>query len=183
MAPKKIFGFVGQMASGKGTACQYLHERHGAATIRYSTMLRDVLTRLYLPQTRDNLIRVSEALRGAFGDNLMAEVVRQEIKDHVASVVCIDGIRRPQDIEILRQLPGFTLVHITAAMETRYERIQARNENADDRSKTFDMFVAEHERSTEQTIGEVAASADIEIDNNGAHAALIAQLDALIERT
>lgn len=182
MSPKKIFGFVGQMASGKGTACQYLHERHGAATIRYSTMLRDVLARLYLPQTRDNLIRASEALRGAFGDNLMAQVIRNEIQDHVASVVCIDGIRRPQDIEVLRELPGFVLVHITASMEERYERIHARNENADDRTKTYDVFVAEHERSTERTIGEVAAGADIEIDNNGSRAALAAQLDALVER-
>ncbi len=183
MTPKKIFGFVGQMASGKGTACQYLHDRHQAATVRYSSMLRDVLARLYLQPTRDNLIRVSEALRGAFGENLMAEVVRHEIQDHVASMVCIDGIRRPQDIDVLRELPGFVLVHITATMEKRYERMQERNENAGDRTKTFDTFVAEHERSTEQTIGKVAAGADVEINNNGTLEDLYRQLDALTERT
>lgn len=181
MPEKIVLGFVGPMGAGKGASCAYLHEHHGVATVRYSSMLRDILTRLYLPHTRDNMIKISEAIREAFGDDIMARTVLAEIREHVASIVCVDGIRRMKDIDVLRkELPGFRLAYIDAAMETRYARITRRGENADDAAKTYEQFVAEHARSTEQTIAQVANTADVRIDNNGTREQLYKQLDALL---
>ena len=56
MANKKIIiGLVGQLACGKGTVAEYLKEKYGASVYRYSTMLRDVLNRLYLEINRVNM--------------------------------------------------------------------------------------------------------------------------------
>jgi dephospho-CoA kinase len=49
---KIIFGFTGLMASGKGAAALYLQNRHSARTFRFSTILRDLLKRLDLPEIR-----------------------------------------------------------------------------------------------------------------------------------
>ena len=63
---KVILGFVGPIASGKGTACQYLRDQHRAPTYRFSSPLRDVLDRLYLPQSRQNMQDLSLALRHGY---------------------------------------------------------------------------------------------------------------------
>ena len=177
---KTILGFVGSIASGKGTACAYLQEKHSAGYVRYSTMLRDMATRLYLPHSRDVLIKMSEAIREKFGDDIMAKVVRQEVEAAEANVVCIDGIRRPKDIAVLSEMEGFKLVHITADMQTRYDRLIARTENSDDQTKTYEQFQEDHKRSTEVTIAGVAEGADIIINNNGSFEDLYTQLDKLV---
>ncbi len=143
-------------------------------------MLRDMATRLYLPHSRDVLIKMSEAIREKFGDDIMAKVVRQEVEESDAAVVCIDGIRRPKDIAVLSEMEGFKLVHINADMQTRYERLIARTENSDDGTKTFEQFEADHQRSTEVTIAEVSSGADVVVDNSGSFEELYAQLDKLV---
>src|SRR3989338_3819410 len=95
---KIILGFVGPIASGKGTACQYLRDQHRAPTYRFSTPLRDVLDRLYLPQSRQNMQDLSLALRQTFGDDLLASVIAHDVAADQSPIIAIDGIRRPPDL-------------------------------------------------------------------------------------
>src|SRR3989338_3131596 len=164
---KIIFGFGGLMASGKGTAAKYLEEAHGATTFRFSTMLRDALNRFYLPHTRDNLIKISEIMRGTFGEDLMAKTMAHDVEKTDARLVVVEGIRRMADIEYLKRLPNFVMVEIFADPKTRHKRMTERGENPDDRTKTFEQFLKDHERSTEMSIPEVLTHATEKIDNNG----------------
>ncbi|MBD3311082.1 MAG: AAA family ATPase [Candidatus Magasanikbacteria bacterium] len=179
---KIILGFVGPLASGKGTSASYLKEKYAANTHRFSTMLRDMLDRIYLDKSRDNLIKMSEAIREKFGEDIMAKAMAGDAKKDPNNIVVIDGIRRPADIEYLSQNPDFILVAIDADIEKRYERIIKRGENADDKSKTFEEFQADHQRSTEVTIPGVMAEADENIDNNGSLQELYSQLDKLVNK-
>ncbi|MEK7102151.1 MAG: AAA family ATPase [Patescibacteria group bacterium] len=97
--PKIILGFVGEMASGKGTVVSYIQEKYGAATYSFSTMLRDMLDRLYLPHTRDNMIDLSVWVRGHFGEDVMARTMANDIEKDPHDIVAVEGIRRPADIE------------------------------------------------------------------------------------
>ena len=54
---KIILGFTGLIASGKGTAAKYFNEKYGATTYRFSTMLRDLLNRIHVEHSRDNIIK------------------------------------------------------------------------------------------------------------------------------
>lgn len=179
---KVILGFSGLIASGKGTAAKYLEERHGATTFRFSTMLRDALDRFYIPKNRDNLIKLSEIMRGTFGEDLMAKTMAHDAEASHAPLVVVEGIRRPADIEYLKRLPGFVLVEIFAEPRVRYERLTARKENLDDATKTFEQFLADHERSTETSIPAVLRSATEHIDNNGPREDLHRLLDGLVAR-
>ena len=137
---KIILGFVGPIASGKGTVCQYLKEKHQAEVYRFSTMLRDVLDRLYLTQSRQNMQNLSLVLRQTFGDDLLASVIAQDVKNSQVKTIAIDGVRRNPDIKYLKNLPGFYLIRIIAEQKTRFERIVKRSENADDTKKTLAEF-------------------------------------------
>lgn len=182
MKKKLILGFTGLLASGKGTAAKYLEEKHNVATFRFSTMLRDILNRVYVPQTRDNMVRLSEFLRNAYGEEVMAKTIAEDVKKSKNKIIAVEGIRRLADIIYLSKLPHFVLVEIFAEPKIRYERLIKREENADDKSKTYQQFLADHQRSTEVSILEVIKHATERVDNNGDFDSLHEQLDELVKK-
>lgn len=177
---KLVLGLVGLLASGKGTAAKYLEKKYSADTYRFSTMLRDLCDRVYLEQSRDNLIKMSEIIRGTFGEDTMARVMARDAQSALNNIVIVEGIRRLADIDYLSKLPNFVLIEIKAAPKIRYERLLKRNENPDDSVKTYEQFLEDHKRSTEMSIPEIAVRATERIDNNGSLKELYKQLDELI---
>jgi len=183
MSKKKlILGFVGLPASGKGTSAEYCQKKYGASTYRFSTMLFDLLNRIYLETNRDNLIKMSEAIRGTFGEDTMAKVMAKDAESDTNNLIVIDGIRRMADIEYLSKLPNFILIEIFAEPRVRYERLIKRSEKPDDQTKTFEQFMEDHKRSTEMSIPEVASHATEHIDNNGSVEELHKNLDNLVKK-
>lgn len=180
--PQIIFGFTGLMASGKDAATVYLKDKYGAAIFSFSRMLRDVLDRFYLEQTRVNLVNLSEILRQRFGENLLARTMAKDIAQCSNHIIAIDGIRRPADMENLRNLPNFVLVEIYADPRIRYERLTQRTQNIGDPGKTYEEFLADHQRSTELSILEIVKEAKERIPNNNTLEELHHELDKLIKK-
>ena len=177
---KIILGLVGEIASGKGTVARYLEEKHNARTYRFSTPLRDILKRLHLEENRDNLQEVSRILREKFGQDLLAKIITEDVKQDAGEIIVVDGIRREQDIKYLRELPEFKLINIKVDIKTRYERVIERSENTDDKTKTFEEFLKEAQAEPELEIPKVAATADIVIDNSSDMENLIKQIDTVL---
>ncbi len=183
MSTKKIIlGFVGLPASGKGTVAQYYQKKYGASTYRFSTMLFDLIQRIHLETNRDNLIKMSEAIRSTFGEDTMTKVMAKDAENDKHNLIVIEGIRRMADIDYLSRLPNFILIEIFAEPRTRYERVIKRSEKADDKTKTFEQFMEDHKRSTEMSIPEVAQHATEHINNNETIENLYQQLDELIKK-
>jgi len=164
---KIILGFVGEIASGKGTVAKYLENKYKAETIRFSTPLRDVLKRLYLDISRENMQNLSQILRVQFGQDLLAKIISEDAKGSNAQLTIIDGIRREPDIKYLNEIPEFKLVYITTDIKTRYERLIKRGENKDDVNKTFEQFLKDNQAEAEKDISKVSESANYKIDNSG----------------
>ncbi|KKR06805.1 MAG: hypothetical protein UT32_C0016G0027 [Parcubacteria group bacterium GW2011_GWC2_39_14] len=179
---KLVIGFVGEMASGKGTACDYLIEKHQAGYYRFSTIMRDVLDRIHVPQTRVNMQILSRDLRQLFGEDLFAKIMTEDVKNDKNEIVCVDGIRRVADIKYLATLPNFHLIHIYADEKTRYKRITERSENSDDKNKTFEQFLKDQQGETELTIPQVVAEATIRIENNGSKEDLTIKIEELLNK-
>lgn len=177
---KLIIGLTGPIASGKTTVANYLKDTHEASTHRFSTMMRDVLDRLYIEQTRSNLQTLSTVIRQAFGEDTFAKVMAGDVENDSSSIVVVEGIRRPDDAIYLRELPNFILVAITADEETRYKRITQRSENLDDQGKSFAEFLEEEKQESEQKIIDIMKDADITINNNGSLEELYKSISALI---
>lgn len=180
--PRLILGFVGPMASGKGTCCKYLADRYGASTYRFSTILRDLLNRLHLEHTRHNLQQISTELRNVFGEDLLAKAIALDVQAAPSDIVAVDGVRRLADIRYLKPLDGFSLVAVNADGRIRYERIRERRENPDDERKTFADFVQEGKQEAERQIAEVVSRANFTVDNNGTMEELHRQLDNIVSK-
>ena len=182
MNKKIILGFTGLISCGKGTAAKYFVSKYGASSFRFSTMLRDVLDRLHLEHSRENMSGISKVLREHFGQDMMAKVMAKDVEEVKTSLVVVDGIRRMEDIKYLRALQNFKLIAIDVDMKVRYQRLIKRDENPDDKNKTWEEFEADHKLETEVTILETMKVADVYIDNNGDLDSLYKQLDQLINK-
>jgi dephospho-CoA kinase len=179
---KIVIGIVGEIAAGKGTAAEYLKNKYNGIIFKFSTVMRDVLDRLYLPQTRENLQAVSLALRQTFGQDLFAKTMARDAAASTSPLTIIDGIRRPSDISELSKLDIFHLITITADEKTRFERIRERKENLNDAEKTWEQFQKEAAADAEMTIRTIAPLAEFTIDNNGSVEDLRYKLDAIIAK-
>ena len=179
---KKILGLAGEISSGKGTTAKYICEKHSGSTYRFSTMLRDLLGRVYLPESRENMQKMSTIMRENFFDDILSSVIAKDVEKDQHQIIAIDGVRRLADISYLKKIPGFRLVYIEADMEKRYERIVGRGENTDDTTKTFEEFKKDHEREAERQIKDLKNHAEYVIDNNGSLEELYRQIDEIIKK-
>ncbi len=177
---KVIIGLTGEICAGKGTIVKYLEQKHGAASYRFSTMLRDLLARLYLPVSRENMQNISTAIRQYLGEDILAKVIAEDVKKDTNNVIVVDGVRRSPDIKYLREIPGFKLVRIVGDPETRFTRLLARKENPGDETKTYGQFIEDHKKEADSQVPIVMAQAELEINNNGSLEDLYKQVDQII---
>ncbi|MFH1744543.1 MAG: AAA family ATPase [bacterium] len=181
MEKRIIIGLVGQIASGKGFATKYLEGMYKASSFRFSTILRDIINRLYQEINRANMQELSTLLRQKFGEDILAKTIVEDIKKCDNKIIVVEGIRRLADFENLKKINGFKLVGISAKSETRYQRLVARKENSDDNEKTYEQFVKEQENEADAEIPDVMTNVEIILNNDGNIEDLYKQIDDLIK--
>lgn len=181
MNKKIIIGIIGENASGKTTATEYLKENFKAVSFRFSDALCDILKRLYLENSRANFQTLSTALRQNFGDDLLSKIIARDVENCPNNLIVTEGVRRPTDIEYLKQMPNFYLIAIETDEETRFKRVLERREKPDDATKTWEEFKSESAQESEQKIREIAKAADFKINNNGDKKELYQQLEKIIK--
>ena len=117
-----------------------------------------------------------------FSQDILANIVAEDAKKSTANIVAIDGVRRPKDLEYLRNLPGFVLVYIEADPKIRYERMLTRGQNPGESASelTFEQFQKNESAEAESLINEVAKEAKFTINNNGTLQELYAQIERIL---
>ncbi len=181
MQKKLILGIVGEIAVGKTTVTDYMRDKYGAVSFRFSDMLRDVTRRLHIEPTRGNLQILSTVLRHNFGEDIMSRVLAADAAESTHEFIITEGVRRPSDVEHLKNLPGFKILALAADPRTRYERLTKRSENPDDRNKTWEQFVADGAQESEQKIKDIMAEADVTIVNEGTTEELFKKVDTVVK--
>ncbi len=179
---KIIIGIVGEMGSGKSTVARYIKEKYSASSYKFSDILRDILEKLSLPVTRDNLIDLFLVLAPRFGENVLAGPMKQAVDNDPNSYIVVEGIRRPADISRLEELPHFYLLGIKSDPKIRFERIHARHERSDDQEKSYQEFLEDHKKSTEIYAPEMVQHAPYKITNNGTAEELYTEIDTVLKR-
>lgn len=179
--PKLIIGLVGQAGSGKGTVGKILKRQYHAETFTFSDLMRGVLNQLDLELSRDHFITLSMTLRNAFGQDIFAKAMEAQVQKSTADMVVVDGIRRKEDIQHLKNLPFFHLVEVFAPPKSRFERLKKRGEKTEETSMTWEAFQEMSNRETEQTIASVAQNAEYRIDNSNDFIQLEKQINACIQ--
>ncbi len=179
--PSIILGLSGQAGCGKGTIVDLLKAKFDVDYFVFSSILKDVLIRLHHELTRENFIKLSEALRKSFGEDALSYAIEHDALASNKQIVIIDGIRRPEDIVALEPLPQFKLLAIEVPAEIRFERMKKRGEKAGENDMTWERFLAEDQAPTEITIPSVMKRAWKTISNAGTREELETQLNNVLE--
>lgn len=178
---KIVLAISGNIASGKNEMSAYLEKKYNGYAYRSSEMLRDILGRMYLPESRENMQKVSTIIRKYFGEDIISYVASQDLKKIKKDIIAINGIRRFSDLEILRKDFEVKIIYIDSSLENRYGRICKRMENSDDKIKTLDKFKKDHKNEAERQIRYLRNKADYIIKNDKTLKEFYREIDKIIK--
>ncbi len=169
---KLYLAIIGHTATGKESSYIAAKEEFaGKFTVsihHFSDPLNENLDLLCLPRTRLNQQAISTALRGTFGEELLGNIIYERASDDPSDIVFLDGVRRPQDVVMLKRLSQTHafLVYICAPIEERFKRLTKRNDRPGDAEKTWEQFLAEQSAETESLIDALRPMANFELYNS-----------------
>lgn len=164
-------GIIGKIFAGKETVFQIIKEivedadgKRRVAIHRFSDPLNECLRAVALPKERDYQSRISTVLRREFGESLLGNALVQRALAENAYIVCLDGIRRPQDTIYLRNLPNSHLIYVDTPVEIRFERAKKR---ADRPVNMIDELLNQQSMEADSKIDEISKNAEFVLDNSG----------------
>ena len=179
---KLIIGLTGQLAAGKTTVAKYLAEKYQGRIYGFSGPLRDIIDRLTLTQTRENMANLSSILRNQFGQDIILRAIMRDVQNEPSQFILLEGMRRYGDFMAFKEFPNFHLVAVLADFELRHQRLTQRQQNPDDAGKTLEQFRIDEQGEAELDIPKAIAEAEFAIDNNGDLAALYEQAENIYQK-
>jgi len=178
---KIILAISGDLAAGKNEMTSYIKRKHSGYAYRSSEFLRDILQRMDLPETRENMQKLSTVVRKDFGEDIISHVAAYDLRKVKNKIIAINGVRRFSDLDCLRKYSRVNLIYIKSEFENRFERIKKRLENKDDKTKTLVNFKKDHKREAERQVISLQKKADYIVENNGTLKDFYSKIDEIIK--
>ncbi|MCO4762473.1 MAG: AAA family ATPase [Myxococcales bacterium] len=177
-----IIGLTGRNGAGKGTVAEWFTARGYHFTSLSDAIRRDLRAR-GLEVTRDNLIAGGRRLRTEGGAAVLGAKSLAHIRSQAPGDWVVDSVRNPAEVTALRESADFVLLDVTAAPQTRYDRVVLRNRGGD--ATSFAEFLRQEEaelNSTDEVAQRLVATAklaDFRVSNDGDVQALHHALESL----
>jgi dephospho-CoA kinase len=151
--------------SGKGVF-QRILQRTGYPVVIMGDEIREEAKRNNLNPTPENLGEIMINLRESEGSAAIAKRCIPKLKKKTEKIIGIDGIRSLSEVkEFKKHFPHFITIAIHASPQTRYERLSRRKRSDD--PKNWKTFVQRDQRELSVGMGDVIATADYMIVNEG----------------
>ena len=166
----KIIGITGMPGSGKGIVAG-VARKLGFKVVRMGDVIREEAHK------RDSSIgETAIQLRNEYGEFIVAEKCILKVKELKSKEndpkIVIEGIRSPYEVDIFRRnFKEFKVISIQSSPETRFKRLLSRR-RVDD-SNIISEFQKRDKRELKFGIGEVIATSDYTVVNEGSKKRLI----------
>jgi len=169
----KVIGVTGMPGSGKSVVSR-VADGLGMKVVRMGDVIRNEAQKRNEPPGK-----VAVKLRQEYGEFVIAERCVETIKnsstlksshkstDHRSQLFLVEGIRSPWEVQIFKKnFPNFKVIAIHSSPKTRYIRLKKRMRSDD--SAEITEAKKRDQRELKFGIGEVIASADHMVVNEGA---------------
>lgn len=176
-----VLAISGDIASGKNEMSDYIKRKYKGYSYRSSGFLRDILKRMNMSETRENMQKLSTVIRNNFGEDIISHIAASDLEKVKNKLIAINGVRRSSDLDCLRKYFRVELIYIKSKFENRFERINKRSENKDDMMKTLAKFKKDHKREAEGQIKDLQEKADHIIENDGTLEDFYKSIDNIIK--
>lgn len=175
---KLVVGITGKIGSGKTILANYLAKNYLASDYQFSKILIDILDRLYLEKSRQNLQKLGISLRKGLGHDVIVNALGKDIEGDNSDMIAIDGIRYMNELEMVREFEDNLLIALEASPEIRYERIVRRGEKGEEKI-SFEEFLNAERKETEKEIEKISKLADYKLKNEGTKEELFRKVDEI----
>ena len=178
MHNKIVIGIAGLPGAGKATA-EGLFRQKSYPIIVMGDEVRQEAKRRNLEPTPQNVGKVMLQIRAEEGPGIVAKRCVPKIEAANSKVVVVDGIRSPHEVdEYKKAFKDFVLIAVHASRKTRFKRLLHRGRSDDPRD--WKTFIARDRRELSVGIGDVIATADYVVVNDGTKKRLINQLEKIL---
>ena len=163
----KVIAFAGMPFSGKSEAVKIAKDMN-IPVIRMGDMIWEETKNRGLELTDENVGTIANNMRKEHGMDIWAKRTLDKIKStKEAKILVIDGVRNIEEIETFEKELGekFILIAVDVTDETRYKR--AMNRGREDDSQDIKLIKERDKRELSWGLGNVIASADVVISNEG----------------
>ena len=159
----KVYSFVGLPGSGK-SATAYLAQDLKIPVIIMGDVIREEMQRQKIEISRESMGHFAKNIRLQEGMNIIAKKCMEKINQLNASVLFIDGLRNPEELEYFKsKILDFKVIYIEATADTRFRRLKARG-RVDDPA-TLEDFTRRDKRELSFGIQEIIDQANYTINN------------------
>jgi len=166
--------------AGKDTV-KRLVQKLGLPVVVMGDEVRAEAKRRGLPITPENLGKVMLQMRKENGPAAVAKRCIPKIKAIESSVIFIDGVRSLHEVEeFKKEFPDFRILAVHASPKTRFRRLLKRGRRDDPQS--WEGFIERDRRELKVGLGNVIATADYMVINEGTKRELEANLVKLLRR-
>jgi len=182
MADKRriLIGTTGMPGSGKDTIRKFI-QKLGFQVIVMGDEVRLEAKRRGLDINPENLGKIMLEIRREEGPAAIAKRCIQKIRSIDSSFILIDGIRSLHEVEEFRRIfPDFKVLAVHASPKTRFKRLLRRGREDD--PKSWEDFMKRDMRELSVGLGDVIATADYMLVNEGTKRELEEKLMRLLKR-
>lgn len=166
---KLVIGLTGTLLSGKDTVSRILKEK-GFQAVVLSDIVREELKSCGIEVNRKAMQDMGNELRKEHGGHILAERALKKFQSYGTPLI-INGIRNLDEVKYLKENSDFKLIGVDAPLEMRWERLKARNRDAE--LLNHDKFVIDDARDkgfneplNGQQVGMCLVHADFLINND-----------------
>lgn len=182
MNKKIIIGLVGETGSGKDTVANHIHKKYGIELLRFGNPLKKTLKFFTDQVSKEDSNWLYGILSNRFGEDVLHNAVRREIKNSKERIICVNGLRMPKDEDFIRSFENNVIIYITADQKLRWKRSVDRAEKSDDKQSFEDFKKFEETAKTERAIKNIGYRAEFKIDNKGSLNDLLTNTNDIINK-
>ncbi len=178
-----LLGITGTNGSGKGTVVDYLVMQKGFSHYSARMFLIEEVRARHLPQNRDSMRDVANALRKEHQASYLMERLFVMAAEEPKAV--LESVRTIGEAEFLKS-KGAILLAVDADKKLRYERVVARGSETD--QVDFEKFCAQEDLEMaspdpwDMNVFGVMQMSDARIENNGSLEELHAKVDETLAK-
>lgn len=162
---KAVLGLIGTIASGKGTVARYLVEKYGFKRIIMGNLVRALARKLKLKPTRENLHNLQAKYRARYPHYFINKVI-EKIKSSKWERWVVDGIRHPDQAELLKKTFNAKLIFIDAPVVLRWKRAKKRHRQKEAKENLKEFIKVEKKEEKVFNFNKTKKFADFKVINN-----------------
>lgn len=178
MAPRLIVAVAGLPGSGKSELSRALAGALKATLVVLGDIVREEVRRRGLEPTPENVEAVATELRARWGRGVVARLAEGAIRSAPSDYVVVDGLRSPEELDVLRSIAPTCVVAVHAAPSIRFSRLSSRGRLGEG---SLEAFMLRDRKNLEYGVGDVVALADYMVVNESSVDELVKRARELAE--